>query len=405
LNGHDHHYQRTYAIGNYKGKSQKGVHYIVTGGGGASIYPTIPTSHSACRKEIHHITVLDFLDDRILGRAIDCNGNIFDAFILDKEADISPDELVAFEIYQIDRDLVDALSQLSIDSNKKEIKIDTTLKLINPFDIPIRILFSWNNVNGWEVTPQEIANVLQPNSSILIPIKVEGRAIENMSVPSFSLHFTTPEGEKAFRNDQLTYSPIIQIHPELTAISKGYRELIEKHKRRYSPAKLPLPIRKMDGTPMENKPITDNYPEDGLKFNTCIINGKLSEINYNNFEMGGFAELENDEFDNSVYNRKEKKGFKIKYKSVNMPEKICVGEFKILPWPENFNSALKTLKNDELFAYLQDQTNNFRAVKGLLRITAYSKNGVAGEFDIILKNKDGSFSSIKGKFKLPLIMS
>ena len=39
--GHDHYYQRTYAIGNYRDAPRRGVYHLISGGGGANTYPII----------------------------------------------------------------------------------------------------------------------------------------------------------------------------------------------------------------------------------------------------------------------------------------------------------------------------------------------------------------------------
>ncbi len=36
-------------------------------------------------------------------------GNVFDAFIYDKEAENSPEEFIAYEVFKIERDLTDAI--------------------------------------------------------------------------------------------------------------------------------------------------------------------------------------------------------------------------------------------------------------------------------------------------------
>ncbi len=55
VNGHDHYYQRTYAIGEYTGKDTKGVYHLVSGGGGANTYPITPKIHAAARRRVHAV--------------------------------------------------------------------------------------------------------------------------------------------------------------------------------------------------------------------------------------------------------------------------------------------------------------------------------------------------------------
>ena len=209
INGHDHYYQRTYAIGNYTGKPRRGVYHLISGGGGAGTYPVVPKVHAAFRRQTHHITMLEVMGDRILGRAVDIDGNIFDAFVMDKQAVNSPEEFISYEIYQVERDLGQAIRQLPlVPSNKEGVKIDTTLEVANPFQVPLRMVFSWKGANGWTLTPQQEVQILQPGVPFRIPIRAEARAGSFYPVPTAILHFTTPEGEKVFRNDLVSFFPV-----------------------------------------------------------------------------------------------------------------------------------------------------------------------------------------------------
>ena len=214
VNGHDHYYQRTYAVGNYTGKPRRGVHHLISGGGGANTYPIVPKVHAASRRSVHHITALDVQGDRILGRAVDIDGNVFDAFVYDKQAESPPEEFIAYEVYLLERDLGEAIRNMPVlKIGSQEPRLDRVLDLPNPFQVPIRMTFSWQGTNGWRVKPHAETQILQPGSPIRIPIRVEARAKMPYPVPTARLKFTTPEGEKAFRNDLLEFYPL-KVWPE-----------------------------------------------------------------------------------------------------------------------------------------------------------------------------------------------
>jgi len=209
VNGHDHYYQRTYAIGNYTGKPRRGVYHLISGGGGAGTYPIMPKVHAAYRRRIHHIVALEVMGDRMIGRAITNDGEVFDAFVLDKQAENSPEEFVAFEVYQLQRDLGKIIQQMPVAVATAEgVTVDTTLEVPNPFQAPIRMKLSWQSTAGWTLSPEEMTQILTPGAPIRLAIHAKARAEKLYPVPTARLHFTTPEGEMAFRNDRVEFFPL-----------------------------------------------------------------------------------------------------------------------------------------------------------------------------------------------------
>ena len=75
LNGHDHMYAVT--------KPQDGIRYVVTGGGGAQLYPCLPNEITdVCRLE-HHFLFIEADDRAITVRAVPPEGPPFDSFTTD----------------------------------------------------------------------------------------------------------------------------------------------------------------------------------------------------------------------------------------------------------------------------------------------------------------------------------
>jgi len=207
VNGHDHYYQRTYAIGNYQGKPSRGVYHLISGGGGAPNYPIVPKVHAANRRSVHHITVMDFLGDRIIGRAIDDEGNVFDAFVYDKEAENSPEEFISYEVFEIERDLSKAIMNLPIVEFESEVKINHTIKIENPFSHPLQMTFGWSPTNNW-ITNAPKTEIIKPGQSIKIEYVASTKAENCYPMPLGKLHFETPEGKMAFKNHTIEFNPI-----------------------------------------------------------------------------------------------------------------------------------------------------------------------------------------------------
>lgn len=75
LAGHDHDYERTQPI--------EGCTYVVAASGGAPIRRVLPQSFTAVFRTEPHYVLFDVEGKRLVGQAINLNGEIFDTFILE----------------------------------------------------------------------------------------------------------------------------------------------------------------------------------------------------------------------------------------------------------------------------------------------------------------------------------
>jgi hypothetical protein len=76
FNGHDHDYERTQSI--------NGVVYIVSGGGGASLYNVTPQAFSAYAETAYHAVVVDVDGCALSLQAVKPDGTVFDTLTLNK---------------------------------------------------------------------------------------------------------------------------------------------------------------------------------------------------------------------------------------------------------------------------------------------------------------------------------
>ena len=196
-------------IGNYEGKPRRGVFHLISGGGGANTYPMVPKTHAAFRRRVHHVTAIDVMDDRLVGRAIDIDGNTFDAFVVDQQAVNSPEEFISYEIFELERDLGRAIRESPvIETNEQGARVDSVLTVPNPFHVPVAATFGWRGTNGWKVEPEELHMLLEPGQPLKLPVRAEGTAQDLYPVPAAILKFRATDGEKAFRNDVVEFSPL-----------------------------------------------------------------------------------------------------------------------------------------------------------------------------------------------------
>src|SRR5262249_9651803 len=172
LNGHDHFYSRNHRIGSVGEGPQRGVLFLTSAGGGASLYPTKVRDYIAKQVKTHHFTLFDFDGDHATVTAIDAEGNEIDRFVLGKHP-TPPEEYCAYEIEELRRFLRLALTSaptVPIHENGVS-KIDTALEVPTPFNVALKGKVIGETVGGWKWKQQEIPFELKPGQPLRIPLQ------------------------------------------------------------------------------------------------------------------------------------------------------------------------------------------------------------------------------------------
>ncbi|GEM_PF-4567610 len=90
LEGHDHHYMRTYPVVlGISGKRTPGVVCVTTGGGGASLYPARPAPFAAKTVKVWHYLWIEADPGRLSAKVIDWKGKEIDSWVMDRKKGIS----------------------------------------------------------------------------------------------------------------------------------------------------------------------------------------------------------------------------------------------------------------------------------------------------------------------------
>ena len=214
ITGHDHYYMRSHPIGTYRDEPSRGVQHLISGGGGAPTYPMTPKAHAAVGRRVHHITAIDVTGDRLVARGVDLDGTEFDTFVIDQQVVTPPDEFVAYEVFELERDLRAAVLELPVmdvadraANSVAPVHIDETVRVPNPFDVAIRATVTWSESAGWE-TPQPESAVLEPGAMLELPIRARSTGADVYPLPTATLEFRRPDGSRAFRNDSIQVEPL-----------------------------------------------------------------------------------------------------------------------------------------------------------------------------------------------------
>lgn len=83
FNGHDHDYERTTTLKDYS-PDLRGVYYVVTGGGGASLYPAGASPFTAFSASVFHVTQVQVNGNVLTLRAIRADGTVIDTLTVDR---------------------------------------------------------------------------------------------------------------------------------------------------------------------------------------------------------------------------------------------------------------------------------------------------------------------------------
>ena len=215
FSGHDHYYHRTYPIGRVDRAPQRGVVHITTGGGGASLYPTVERPYSAYRRSCHHIVVLDVGGDRIVGRVIDKEGKGIDAFILDKQSVPSPEEYVSYEALALESKLKRAAAELAPNAARgRKCTVKFNLESETDFQVPVILRGRWQGQTLWSIEPASFQFRLSPRGTLAIPVIAEARPDEIYPLPMLHLEMTVDQADRAYTDPQVGLrNRVMQVRP------------------------------------------------------------------------------------------------------------------------------------------------------------------------------------------------
>ncbi len=233
--GHDHHYGRSRPIGELKPERRNGIIYVTTGGGGASLYPvTEDRPYIASAKMLHNIIKLTVRGDKAEAVVTDIDGNHIETFTMDKNKTTPPDEYIAYEVFEIERDLREAIAGITpviIEAKDESLQIDETIRIKTSFDVRLEGEMAWTFVQQTEGTDGESTTAvipatetdtrwtfdspstefaINPGAELRIPLKAAVSYADLYPIPGLTIYFSKIVGRLpvGFRNNQLTFYPI-----------------------------------------------------------------------------------------------------------------------------------------------------------------------------------------------------
>jgi hypothetical protein len=180
----------------YEGE-REGVHYIVSGGGGAE--RRVPESEGGF---VHYLYV------RVRGDEVD--------WTVIKPGAILPHDVVNREEVDRIRMLEDAISTTPVQAPAGEgFEGMVTVTIENPLESVISSRLLWHTPPGWEVTPSDMTYRVQPGAVTQLPFSVRAASSGAVAFPApeYSTAITFPDAERA-----VTVREMLNLVPISTAV-------------------------------------------------------------------------------------------------------------------------------------------------------------------------------------------
>ncbi len=87
------------------------------------------------------------------------------------------------------------------------VKVNRTIEIENPFEYPLQMTFSWETLKNWETNAPK-TEIIEPGQAIKIDYSATSQIDRIYPFPTAKLHFQTPDGKMAFKNNTVEFYPI-----------------------------------------------------------------------------------------------------------------------------------------------------------------------------------------------------
>ncbi len=201
FNGHDHIYERTYPIASVLSEDKHPITYVVTGGGGASLYNIEKRIWTANSTSVYHFCVVEIRGESLFLTSISIDGQIIDRFSMQKRngeysekylARIVPSEQIEFE-RQL---LATKPPDFGLLDNTRAISEDASIQIENTSFDSVSIRVFWETHN-WQVTPTSLQVCLEKDDVIDIPFTFKTKNI--YPAPTFTISYQNRLGKGAIK--------------------------------------------------------------------------------------------------------------------------------------------------------------------------------------------------------------
>jgi predicted phosphodiesterase len=172
FSGHNHLYERSYPINSAFTQDDSAVTYVVSGGGGGTLYDFSPNNiWTASVSKAHNFCVVNVDGASLDFKALDTDGQVLDKFTILKEngkyqqyvKNAIPCEKIEFE-GAFPTNITSPVVLLE----KSNTLAQGAVEIQNPFPDALNVKIVWYHLNDWDVTPEQTT------------IKIDGKKVERI---------------------------------------------------------------------------------------------------------------------------------------------------------------------------------------------------------------------------------
>ena len=192
FSGHNHLYERSYPINSAFRQNDSAVTYVVSGGGGGTLYDFSPNNiWTASVSKVHNFCVVNVDDERLGLKALDTDGQVLDNFTILKEKgkyqqyvkNAIPCEKIEFE-----RTFPTNITPPVVLLEKGNTLAKGAVKIQTPFPNLVNVKIVWHHLNDWDVTPKQTIIKINGKKTKRIPFTFYSPKLKDIwPTPKFSV--------------------------------------------------------------------------------------------------------------------------------------------------------------------------------------------------------------------------
>ncbi len=207
ITGHDHHYQRCHPVGSLVDEREHGVMHFTTGGGGAGLYPVHDFPWTDVAVSLHNVTILDFDEERVKGRAFTEHGERIDEYEIERKRAVPVEDRVAWEALIWERELLGVAKDhrhVEVDGEAVEVELQLPIMASLPLDLETEL--SWTASPAWSIETEP--PILKADQESELRFRASSSWPECYPPPKLEITLKAPGGARPFLNDRVEVWPL-----------------------------------------------------------------------------------------------------------------------------------------------------------------------------------------------------
>lgn len=193
--GHNHQYERSYPIGSAFALDEQPITYIVSGGGGGTLYDyTAGKPWTKKIIKINNFCVVSIDGEEMTLKAFDIDGGKLDEFSIAKSKGKYKkylDMAIYYEQMEFENNLIDNIKSPIVLLNGNKAPFEDAIKIKNPFPGVVSFKVTWHHLNNWDIRPKQAVVDVGSDKIARIPFTFDPPRSSSWPPPMFSISYDT----------------------------------------------------------------------------------------------------------------------------------------------------------------------------------------------------------------------